>query len=575
MWLFFAVGAAFPAAAPAADIRAFVDRSRIGPGESLHLTVAVSGGEGEVDTSAIKDFKILSRGTSSSIQIVNGRTSRQVQTRFVLLPLKEGTLTIPPLQVTVDGRVQETREISITVAKDTSGRKSQRNLLVQGGVSNSTPYEGEQILYRFKLLSAVKIANARFQEPQFEGFAAKQIEETKTYQTVFEGRNFAVTELAYILVPLAAGSAVIDPAILSCDIVKRRKPSRNSFDSFFDDSFFGGVAREPVVLQTEPIAVTVQKLPENPFETRFSGLVGQFQVEADIDNRNLKTGDSTTLTVSITGSGNLMDAERPEMEIPDAFKVYEDAPEAEITPGDNGYSGHKTFRTALVAVTPGRFELPPGKLVYFDPQAEKYRRIATGAFGLTVGSADEPADLNVAMPAAGKTEARGNKQAVEFTGRDILALKEDLDALTSQKPLPLIWFALYLVLPAASYLAVRTGARLLRKEMTARRKMMLRAEKALKNARKKEVSGEAFLAFLHRALVAAIFAVNGSTGESLTYLEAEKIMAEKGLSADVVGRTVALLKKIDSAKYGGRVLDQPLKAGLLAETRQLIKRSLA
>ena len=190
MWLFFAVGAAFPAAAPAADIRAFVDRNRIAPGESLHLTVAVSGGEGEVDTSAIKDFKILSRGTSSSIQIVNGRTSRQVQTRFVLMPLKKGTLTIPPLKVTVDGRVQETREISITVAKDTSGRKSQRNLLVQGGVSNSTPYEGEQILYRFKLLSAVKIANARFQEPQFDGFAAKQIEETKTYQTVFEGAQF-------------------------------------------------------------------------------------------------------------------------------------------------------------------------------------------------------------------------------------------------------------------------------------------------------------------------------------------------------------------------------------------------
>ena len=574
VWLLGAVAAAFPASLRAADIRAFVDRNRVAPGESLNLTVSVAGANGEVDTSTIKDFKVLSRGTSSSIQIVNGRTSRQVQSNFILMPLKEGTLTIPPLKVTADGRVLETQAISIAVAKETAGTKPQRKLFVQGQVSNPAPYEGEQIMFRFKLLSAVKIADARYQEPNFEGFAAKQINESNTYQTVFQGRNFSVTELAYILVPLAAGSATIDPAILSCDVIKRQKRSRNSFDSFFDDSFFGGVAREPVILQTEPIAVTVQKLPENPFETRFSGLVGQFRMEADIDKQDLTAGDATTLTIRITGSGNLMDAMRPEMKIPDAFKVYEDAPEEEINPGDNGYSGSKTFRIALVAVTPGRFELPPAKLVYFDHRAQKYQRIGTEPFELTVESSGAATDLNAATPVTDKLEADTHKKNVEFTGRDILALKEDLDALEDQKPLSLIWFSLCLALPAVGYLAVRFGTGLLRKELTARNKMMLRAEKALKNAQKKELTGEVFLAFLYRALVAAIFAADGSTGESLTYLEAETILTRKGLSVDVVGRTVELLKKIDSAKYGGLVLDPQLKIELLAETRQRIKRSL-
>ena len=59
-------------------IRATVDRNQIAAGESIQLKVTVTGGDPEVDTSAITDFTVHSRGTSSQIQFINGRMSRQV-----------------------------------------------------------------------------------------------------------------------------------------------------------------------------------------------------------------------------------------------------------------------------------------------------------------------------------------------------------------------------------------------------------------------------------------------------------------------------------------------------------------
>ena len=60
----------------ATEIQAGVDRTQMGSGESLELTVSVKDGEGSVDISPIRDFKVMSGGTSTSVQIINGRMSK-------------------------------------------------------------------------------------------------------------------------------------------------------------------------------------------------------------------------------------------------------------------------------------------------------------------------------------------------------------------------------------------------------------------------------------------------------------------------------------------------------------------
>lgn len=565
----------FPCFAGAAEVSAFVDRSRITPDESIQLTVTIEGGKGKVDTSAIKDFTVVSRGSGSSIQIINGQTTRKMTSNFVLIPLKSGALTIPPLSVKIGGRTLKTREITIQVSKISADNTAQRDLFVRAEVSSKAPYAGEQIIYTFELFSAVRITNLRFQKPEFSGFTARQIGDSRTKQTVIKGRSFNVTRLDYLLVSTTSGSKTIDPALLGCDVIQRNKRGNSGFNGFFNEQIFGSINSKPVVLRTEPITINVKPLPAIPPGDEFSGLVGRFRMQAEIDNHTLKTGESATLALTITGNGNIMDAEGPAVKVPDGFKEYRDTPEEKISLGQNGYSGSKTFRSALVALTPGEYKLDRIKMVFFDPKKDRYRPIYAGPFELTVTPSAEGVDVQAYSPPSSDTVFKIKKQKVEFTGHDILPLKEDLDALKSRKNISLIQFMLLLLIPVLFYLSLRLVFIVIRKDVTHRTRMLKKSEKALKKAGKTDVSVENFIDLLYRALVAAIFASANRAGESITYQEARDILQQRGYPDEVVAMAVSLLEKIESAKYGGMRLNTDFKNDLLTQTSQLIKRSLS
>lgn len=565
----------FPCLAGAAEISAFVDRNMITPDESIRLTVTIEGGGGEIDTSKIRDFTVVSRGTGSSVQIINGHTTRKTTYNFILIPLKSGTLTIPPLSVKTGGRILKTREITITVSRSSAVDTAKRDLFVRAEVSGNAPYEGEQIIYTFKLFSAVRIANLRFQKPEFTGFTVRQIGDSRTEQRVVNGRSFDVTVLDYLLVPVKPGTRTIEPALLGCDVIRRNKNRNFGFDGFFNDQFFGSVNSRPVVLKTDPITVNVKPLPEHLSGDEFCGLVGRFRMKAELNDFILKTGDSTTLAVTITGTGNIMDAECPGIRVPDGFKVYQDTPEEAVKLDRSGYSGSKTFRSALVALTPGKYELGPIRMVFFDPQQGRYLPMDAGPFELTVKPSGETVDAKVYSSPAPETVLQTRKQKVKFTGHDILPLKEDLDALKSRKRMSLIQFMLYLLIPALFYLSLRFVSAVIQKDENHRTRMLKKSEKALKKAGRTDISGENFMDLLYRALVAAIFASADRAGESITYQEAKDILQRRGYPDEVVSRTIALLEKIESAKYGGMSLDADLKNDLLVRTGQLIKGSLS
>ena len=170
--------AALSPAAAEVSVRATVDRTTLAPGESVQLRVTVSGGSGDVDLSGLNDFKVLSQGTSSSVQIINGHMSRETSHNYMLMARHQGRLTIPALAVEVDDRIYHTAPIDITVTRqpDTSGDHFEhQEAWATSEVSDATPYEGQQITYTFRLYNAVQIQNAQFQAPEFDGFSAKEI----------------------------------------------------------------------------------------------------------------------------------------------------------------------------------------------------------------------------------------------------------------------------------------------------------------------------------------------------------------------------------------------------------------
>jgi hypothetical protein len=547
-------------------VRAEVDRTTVAPGESVGLQVTINGGKGEADLSGLTDFKVLSRGTSSSVQFINGHMSREQIYSFLLIPQRRGQLTIPALAVEVDGKVYHSDPITITVSDqpDTGGDNSDdKEVWVTHEVSDSTPYEGQQVTYTFRLYNTVQINDAKFQPPEFENFSAKEIKDRRSYRKLINGREAMVSEIDYVLTPLKAGSLAIDPAVLQVGIIR---PNRTRRQSPFDDFFNRGTV-DTRVLQTDPLKLEVRPLPPRPPDRKFSGLVGHFDLRVEAESSDLKVGDSATVAVTVEGRGNLMDAQPPGLQVPPAFKSYVDNPQEEINLDRNGFHGKKVFRTALVPLKAGRFELPPVTLTYFDVNQKDYRTLTASAPTLTVTASQEGSPPPVAITAG---PLQPLKKKVIFTGRDILPLKENLGAIQSHEPLSWVIFLFGLTAPALLFAGTVMAQRLRRQDTRPAALMKAKAQQAIKAARKGPE--EEFLTLLHQALTAAILATAGRMGAALTWKEAEALLLASGRSAEEARQAAKLLAAIESSKFSGLTMSARQRDELLAQTRQTIRK---
>jgi len=553
------------------SVEAHVDRTRVAPGESIQLTVTVYNGDGEVAMPDLTDFKVFSQGTATSVQMVNGRTSRQMTHNYLLVPQRQGELTIPAVSVTIDGKEYRTDPITITVTKAPAAQTapSDREVWVTASVSNPSPFVGEQFAYRFSLFQSVRVTDATFDPPEFDGFTAKEIKERGSRRQIINGREFVVTEIYYVLVPVATGLQTIAPAVLNLGIVRpEQQRRRSSFDDFFNDPFFNRNRVEQRVLQTDPVAVDVQLLPPAPGGFAFSGLVGDFRMSADMETTELKAGDTTTLTITIQGKGNIMDAKAPALAIPDGIKTYEDTPEEDIHLTADGYRGKKVFRTALVPVTAGDIALPAATLTYFDAGSKQYRTLRAALPPLNVAPATEAqAAPNTVTPQSPQIR----KHKVAFTGRDILPPKEALSALTSQHAMSPLLFLVWLLTPGCAVGVLALALRQGRKDDSPSARMRRHAQQSLKQAETRKADLDDFLTNLYQALTAAILARAGRQGQALTWKEAETILDHRGATQQTTTEATDLLKTLESAKFSDANLDEQRRETLLKQTRTMVK----
>jgi len=559
-----------PGMARAIEVSANVDRTAASLDETLQLQVTLRGGEqARIDTSVITDFRIQPQGTQTSVQVSNGVVTREIIYNYLLVPLRAGKSRIPPLTVESAGREYKTKAILIKISKAPLPDSGKADVFIRTKLSKYDPYLSEHIVYTLELVRAVNIAKASISKIGFDGFIAKELDQQEKYKTRIEGRQYLVSALTYSLVPLKAGPVTIAPVELSCDVIRMRQ-KRQSFSSFFNGSLLRADNIENRVLTSEPLLVQVKTLPPYFGEHAFSGLVGKFSITAGSERKSLPTGDSTTISITISGSGNIMDASEPQLNLPAAFKVYKDTPTEDIHLQRSGYEGSKTFKAALVAMTSGEYRIGPIGLTYFDTEMEKYRTVTTKEIVLSVLSGSPENSPNPAatskMPAA---PVKKNK--VEFTARDIFPLKEDLDTLRSKIPLSIWGYLFFLLLPGGLFLIFAIVHFSVKRELNSSELMALRARQAVRKASEKGIPADESLSCLYRALVSIVFSKAGVKGESLTYEETIEILVANGRPEQEAGQAADLLREIESTRYSDREVQSETRARLLQDTKKMLK----
>src|SRR3989338_1995074 len=166
----------------AVNIKSFVDRNRISIDDSLTLSIEISGAQdsSDIDIPDIPGFKVESRGTSSSVQIINGKMNASYTSNFVLIPEKIGTLKIPSFSFDFQGKHYTTDPITITVTKGESFESAdiadRGDMVLLQEVSNENPVVNEAVLYTVRFFRKVQIDGARFVEhPKLDQFLTEDV----------------------------------------------------------------------------------------------------------------------------------------------------------------------------------------------------------------------------------------------------------------------------------------------------------------------------------------------------------------------------------------------------------------
>ena len=533
-----------------------LDRSEMLLTDSVQMVVSVAGSRGSESRPVIQgleDFDVKSTATASRYKIVNRKMSSAMDYTYFILPQNTGKFQIGPARVQIDDKTYTSNTVELRVVKRAEGKAGDRGpLFLTAELSNDTVYVEEQAIYVLKLhvQRSVRIANLRL--PEADNLIFKQITEGVEYSATIDGQNYQVYEIRYSLLPSRTGIFTVDPAIMSLMVQNSRG---NLSRSLFYDPFSSFSRGRPVSVTSKALQLTVRPLPEKGKPPDFSGLAGNFKMSSKLDPVTLKTGESATLTVTVSGKGNVNRIPDPEMPDMADVKIYADQPVLETTQDRDGLRGTKTMKWALVPEIEGSLEVPSITVSYFDTEKHAYNTLKSSSYTLAVLPGKKEKIAVSETNAVASIADGAVKQTIQELGRDIFPVHTTMrDFKTSSRLQKEIWiFGAMLGLPIILYLGTLCGMRLRRNSRAGQSEAI--AKKAAREFYKRYHKGghaAAELLSMIREYLNNRF--NLSYG-ALTSQEAARILTSKGVDAKTAEKLQNIMQGLENAEYTGRGME--------------------
>lgn len=391
--------------------------------------------------------------TSSSFSMVNGSMSHTVKCTytFALQAYQEGTFHVGAASLTVKGNKISSLPFDIKVVPDdgshaassgggsSSGQgQSQQNtndpqvsgkdLFLRVIPSKKSAYVGEQVVLTYKLYTKVPVSSVSLSKmPSYAGFWTKDISDNsgtlKQSNEIINGIEYTSAEVnKVVIVPQRSGKFTIDPMTLEC-IAQIRVDRGNSrsidpFEAFFNDPFFNrNVANVKKELSSQSFSLEVKNLPANGKPASFAGAVGNYNFKTDIDKTELSTNEAVTITLSVSGTGNVELLQLPEPVFPPDFEVYDPKITVSTDITSQGISGTKKAEYLAIPRRAGNFSIPAIEFSYFNSATESYNTMKS-----------EPYELSVRKGKDGEQEGgvfASNQEGIKYLGSDVRHIMND------------------------------------------------------------------------------------------------------------------------------------------------------
>ncbi|MCE1188614.1 MAG: BatD family protein [Ignavibacteria bacterium] len=447
---------------------ASVSKNPVAVGEVFELTLTFAGS----DINGITSFQapsmtgfIVASGPnqSSSVQIINGAMSANRSFIYELQAKEKGKFTIGAASVIFKGTTVKSQPIVVEIVvgqpkqnkqgqgdADVSNSELADRVFIRASADKTTAYIGEQINVTYKLYTRARIQAPQVSKlPSYQNFWSEEIvipPNTPATQEVVNGKQY----VAYLLkkaalFPSSSGELSVTPMRLKIPVLieKRRKPSNNPFDDFFNDPFFNNQTQKvEFEAVSNTLKIKAQPYPDNGKPASFNGAVGNYTMSVTFDKTKGKQNEPISMKVTIAGTGNIQLISPPELNLPATIEKYDPKINDEILRSGT-VSGKKVFEYLLIPRTEGQLNLKGIEFSYFSPDKHKYFTVTSQPVTLQI----EKGSDTYTAGASGMS-----KESVKMLGEDIRFVKTRLEDVSPAEysavnsPICWVFFALPLVL---------------------------------------------------------------------------------------------------------------------------------
>ena len=469
-----------PAFGAQSQVTAKLEPQSIALGESAQLTVT-SNGATQSSVPNVEGLEIEPIGQQTSIQMINGNVTTNVEQLFSVTPNRAGDFTIPPIggngqaiKLHVDngsgGQTQWTMPQSRSHLRAPSFSQPSNSATVDSKNQSAflrieLPKQeltvGELVPVRVKAYFRAGVSASLNGLPSLssDAFTLNKVDDNPEQSNeVINGAPYTVVTWTSALSAVKAGDYPLNldlPVMVRVQEkgARRSNPFKDFFgdDSAFDDSFFdnffSNATQKPLTLHTNGATVKIKPLPTQGRPADFSGAVGQFEASSEVSVKNGTTGDPLTLKIRIQGRGNFDRVTTSGLTSSSDWKTYK--PNGKFAANDSaGIEGEKTFEQSIVPTKPGAQEIPALNFSYFDPEAQRYVTKSTTPIAIDVAQGNASVPVATAAPVADAPKPNSDGLAPDqlVTGRTVSSLR------------PLVLTPWFITLNAVMIAAIVLGA---------------------------------------------------------------------------------------------------------------------
>ena len=538
------------------ELVASVSKNKLGLNQRVKIQFTINKqGADNFQAPNFKNFQIVS-GPSQSISQswVNGNASFSQSYSYIVKPLKKGEFLIPAASIKLNNKTLTSKPIKVIVLdpveipKDPNDPNyiAQQNVHLVAEISKSSPYVGEGIYVEYRLYVSQNISVRDFSytdSPQYNGFWNQDIKirGLTTQNGTYNGEQYRYVVLQKaLLIPTKSGKLTIDP--IEMDIVIGVPTGRGDF--------FGN----PIVKNVTKSFASAKKFirsKELPIEGKpesFNGAVGDFNFIVSSSKNILKSNETATVSVKVTGNGNLKLFELPEIKTPSELEVFTPEQKEKINVTSRGIRGSVTKNYTVVPQFKGKYKVPSTEFSYFDLKEKKYVRLTSEDIFVDVLEGKElVTDSDLASNSKKDIVATGaNFRYIQTSSTFSLANESGF---YTSKFYYLILILPLLFIPIGIVIAKRNDARNNDVLGNKLRKADRLAKKYLSEAKKQLGTKEAFYVALEKALHNYLKAKLRIETSDISKEKITELLKRKSVNESTIRSFIEVFNSCDMARY--------------------------